>query len=305
MTTITPDSPKTQSASAAAAADSSSPHRPVLSWHTQDPEQRLGFRGGRYTSANKTLAFGAAVLATAVTYATLIFAVAETPWGKPFAALFLERGPTQPIAVGFFFWAAFLLWMKARKLTFQKKAFELPIIPADPAFALSPETARGVIERMHEMVDNPVHFAVLNRVERALANLDNIGHTADVTAILQAQSNNDESQTAASYVLVQGLMWAIPVLGFIGTVLGLGQAIGAFGLTLQQEGDLSGIKNSLTGVTGGLSTAFDTTLVALVLALILQMVVSFLQSRESEWLDACNEYCSRKVAGRLRLRLSN
>jgi biopolymer transport protein ExbB/TolQ len=152
------------------------------------------------------------------------------------------------------------------------------------------------------VVDNPAQFAVLNRIERALSNLDNIGNTADVTAILKIQSENDESQVSSSYGLVNGLMWAIPVLGFIGTVLGLGQAIGAFGITLAQDGDLEGIKDSLTLVTGGLSTAFDTTLVALVMALILQLFVSFLQSKESEWLDACNEYCNRKVAGRLRLR---
>jgi biopolymer transport protein ExbB/TolQ len=151
-------------------------------------------------------------------------------------------------------------------------------------------------------VDHPGQFAVLNRIERALANLDNIGHTADVAAILKIQSENDESQVASSYGLVNGLMWAIPVLGFIGTVLGLSQAIGAFGVTLAQDGNLEGIKGSLSLVTAGLSTAFDTTLVALVMALILQLIVSFLQAREAEWLDACNEYCNRKVAGRLRLR---
>ena len=68
------------------------------------------------------------------------------------------------------------------------------------------------------------------------------------------------------------------------------------------EGDFEGITESLTAVTGGLSTAFDTTLVALVLALALSLLVSFLQSREAEWLDLCNEYCSRRVTGRLRLR---
>lgn len=276
----------------------------LLHWHKQDPEQKIGFRGGRYTSPNKLLAFLMACLITVGFFTALVYISAAWDALKPFAKIMMERGPTQYVATTFFFWALCMLWLKFRKVEFQRRAFDLPIMPADPSFSLSPETAREVLHRLHEVVDNPAQFAVLNRIERALSNLDNIGNTADVTAILKIQSENDESQVSSSYGLVNGLMWAIPVLGFIGTVLGLGQAIGAFGLTLAQDGNLEGIKDSLTLVTSGLSTAFDTTLVALVMALILQLIVSFLQSKESEWLDACNEYCNRKVAGRLRLRVS-
>ena len=283
-------------------ASSDSETSKVLEWHKQDPEQRMGFRGGRYTAPNKTLAMIGAVVITAVVFALLVYALKAQGLLSQVTAIMLERGPTQYIATGFFFWVLVMLWTKLRKLDFQQKAFQLPIMPANPSFALSPETARHVLDRLHEMVDSPSHFAVLNRVERALSNMDNIGHTTDVTAILEVQAANDESQVAASYGMIQALVWAIPVLGFIGTVLGLGKAIGAFGVTLQQEGNFEGIKDSLTAVTGGLATAFDTTLLALVLALILQLLVSYVQSRESEWLDSCNEYCSKKIAGRLRLR---
>jgi len=274
----------------------------LLSWNKGDPEQRLGFRGGRYTNPNKTLGMLLGLLMSIAFYALLIHLAGWTSWLAAASDIFTNRGLTQHAAVFLFFTAGALLWMKARKLAFQKKAFELPIMPADSSFGLSPETARAVMERLQELADSPSQFAVLGRVERALSNLDNIGHAADVTAILKAQSENDEAQVAASYVIIQGFAWAIPVLGFIGTVVGLSRAIGAFGLTLQREGDFQGIKESLTFVTSGLATAFDTTLVALVLALLLQLLISMLQSNEADWLDACNEYCTRKVTGRLRLR---
>ena len=274
----------------------------ALNWHKHDPEQKLGFHGGRYTSPNKFLGLLIACAVTVIFFAIIIFGAKSWEPTQHFARVFLERGPTQYVTTAFFFWALALLWMKSRKVTFQDKAFNLPIMPSDPSFCLSPDTARSVLHKLHELVDNPMHFTVLNRIERALSNLDNMGNTSDLTAILKIQAENDESQVASSYGFIHGLMWAIPVLGFIGTVLGLGQAIGAFGLTLQKDGDLAGIKESLTYVTGGLSTAFDTTLVALVMALILQLLVSLLQGRESDWLDSCNEYCGRKLAGRLRLR---
>ena len=67
-------------------------------------------------------------------------------------------------------------------------------------------------------------------------------------------------------------------------------------------GDLSGIKQSLQAVTSGLSTAFESTLVALVAALIIHMRTTFLQTRESSFLDACSDYCHKNISARLRLK---
>ena len=91
------------------------------------------------------------------------------------------------------------------------------------------------------------------------------------------------------------------VLGFIGTVLGLSDAIGGFGGVLESAGEISEITQALKGVTAGLYTAFDTTLVALIAALVIQLLLTFLKKAEEEFLDACAEYCSRHVVGRLRV----
>jgi hypothetical protein len=91
------------------------------------------------------------------------------------------------------------------------------------------------------------------------------------------------------------------VLGFIGTVLGLSLAIGRFTQTLQAGGDLELIRASLQGVTGGLATAFESTLVALTFTLILQLVITFQQKREMAFLDECNDYCHSHIVAKLRL----
>ena len=158
-----------------------------------------------------------------------------------------------------------------------------------------------MLARIHSLVDHPRHFVLLNRIDRALSNLKNIGQINDVSAILRAQAENDEDQVASSYTLLNGLVWAIPVLGFIGTVQGLSMAIGQFTQTLQAAGDISLIRTSLQGVTGGLATAFETTLIALVYALILQLWITFQQKREMTFLDECNDYCHSHVVAKLRL----
>ena len=282
------------------------PHNPfqntpvLLDWSRLDIERRFGFRGGRFTNPGKTLPFLLGLLLTVVFYAALIL-LQSVPQARWFGNMFLERGPCPYPTMLLFFWAGAVLFFKWRKTMFQERALALPVMPQQGDFELTPSTARSVRERMAVMVDNPHHFVLLNRIDLALANLHNIGHAADVAAILKIQGENDEAQVSASYGLVQGFIWAIPVLGFIGTVMGLSQAIGGFTTTLDTGADMTSLRSSLQVVTGGLSTAFDTTLIALVCALALQLVVSFLQSRESEFLDDCNDICHKHVAGKLKL----
>lgn len=273
----------------------------VLDWSRSDVERRLGFKGGRFTAPGTLLSLIMGALLTALFYTGLVLIQQKWPETHWFAAMFLERGPCPYPTMLLFFWAASMLWIKWQKLKLQRRALGLPLMPQDPEFVLTSTSAKEVRERMCMMVDNPHYFVLFNRIDLALANLHNIGQASDVTAILKIQAESDEAQIASSYGIVQGFMWGIPVLGFIGTVLGLSQAIGAFTDTLQAGGDLAAIRASLKTVTGGLATAFETTLVALVCALILQMLVSFMQAAESQFLDDCNDVCHKHVAGKLRL----
>ena len=141
----------------------------------------------------------------------------------------------------------------------------------------------------------------LNIVFTTLSNLKNLKRVGDVDDILRSQAQQDEAGIETSYALLQGFVWAIPVLGFIGTVLGLSEAIGQFGGVLGSSEDLSQISSSLKNVTAGLATAFDTTLVALIAALIVQLSITFMRKEEEEFLDDAMEFGLRNIVNRLRL----
>lgn len=276
---------------------------PVLNWTRSDLEQRLGFRGGRYTAVNNVVSFLFAIVLTVLFYVFVVFGLNRLPSTQFVAEMFLRGGGFIPMTTSFlFFWCLSILFIKQRKLDFQRKALDLKPFPDSPDFLLNPETARAVIATIHKLVDDSRHFLLLNRVERGLSNLRNIGRVSDVSEILQTQADYDEGYQESSYRLVNGFIWAIPVLGFIGTVLGLSKAIGGFGATLAAAGeDMGELKESLGEITGGLSTSFETTLIALVAALIVQVRMTFLQQRESVFLDECNDYCHSHVVSRLRL----
>jgi biopolymer transport protein ExbB/TolQ len=277
--------------------------QPVLAWTQSDIENRFGFKGGRYTSVNHAFAFLIGALLTALLYCLMLFVFIHLPVVSKVAAIYMR--PTNQFAVipatFFFFGGIAVLVLKGRKIKFQQQALKLAAVPAEPEFILTETTAATVLARIYSMVDHPRHFVLLNRIDRALSNFKNIGQVSDVSSILRTQAENDEDQVASSYTVVNGLVWAIPVLGFIGTVLGLSLAIGRFTQTLQAGGDLDLIRASLQGVTGGLATAFESTLVALTFTLILQLVITFQQKREMAFLDECNDYCHSHIIAKLRL----
>ncbi|MFM7135799.1 MAG: MotA/TolQ/ExbB proton channel family protein [Planctomycetota bacterium] len=278
-------------------ADGDKP-RPTLDWSRFDIEQRLLFPGGRYTRVNNLLTGLLGVIGTLAFYGILqIPGIRETH----FAEVFNQRGPTQHAVVLLFFWSLAILAIKSSKLRFQWRSLDVRVIPNEPGFVLSTATVGRVLDHIHDCVDDPRHFVLFNRIVVALANFRNLGHVGDVDDILRSQAAQDESAMETSYALIQGFVWAIPVLGFIGTVLGLSGAIGQFSGVLGDAGDIGAITTALKGVTGGLATAFDTTLVALVAALILQLLMTVLKKQEEEFLDAAMEFGIRNVVGRLRL----
>ena len=275
----------------------------ILAWTQGDIENRFGFKGGRYTSVNHGLAFLIGAVLAGVLYGLMIFVFIHLPVVSKIASMFMR--PTNQFAVIpatlFFFGGIAILILKGQKIKFQERALKLAAVPPEPEFVLTETTAATVLARIHSLVDQPRHFVLLNRIDRALSNFRNIGQVNDVSSILRAQAENDEDQVASSYTVLNGLVWGIPVLGFIGTVLGLSLAIGRFTLTLQAAGDLALIRSSLQGVTSGLATAFETTLIALTFTLILQLGITFQQKREMAFLDECNDYCHAHIVSKLRL----
>ena len=272
----------------------------MLDWHLGDIEQRFGFSGGKYTDVNTWFALLATALITGAFFIGLCHVPASVRSIKAIAMI-LERGWTPYAMVALFVLALTILFIKWRKLAFQKKAFGVELIPVGNNFALTSETALDVIKTLRESVDDPKRFVLFNRIERALLNLKNVGNVSDVSEMLRAQAENDESHMDSSYGILSGIIWVIPILGFIGTVVGLSGAIGGFGAVLNTDATVSSLRDSLAPVTSNLGIAFDTTFVALVLAMVIQMLMTFLRKQEEMFLDACRDYAHVNIISRLRM----
>ncbi len=267
-----------------------------IAWGAQDIENRIGVTGGRFTKVNTFFSFALAAILSTVFYASLMLFE-----GSRFAEMFTSRGFTPYVIVLLTAWCLTIIGLKHRKLSLQRKALDLQLVPQTSDFVLSVSTVGQIFENMLVKVDDPKRFVLLNRIQIALSNLKNLGNVSDIDEIFRSQSETDESTMETSYSLLRGFVWAIPILGFIGTVMGLSTAIGGFGEVLGNKSDVSEIASSLKVVTGGLSTAFETTLLALICALCIQLLVTFLKKGEEEFLDDCAEYCQRNIVSKLRI----
>lgn len=274
-----------------------------LNWNKSDIERKLAFEGKKYTGVNSLFSFLLGILLSLGFYA-LLYPLYLT--GKfQMVNMFFHGGPECRSVIPYFIvflssWSLAIIFIKNRKLALQKKALQLNVVPQDSEFVLAPDTAATILREMYDKVDDPKQFLLLNRVARSIANLRNIGRISDVAETLSAQADNDDSYMESTYTLLKGFIWAIPVLGFIGTVLGLSEAIGGFGKVVSGGADLDKLKDSLGGVTAGLSIAFETTLIALVAALIIQLILTMQKKKEEDFLDECSDYCHRNIISKLR-----
>ena len=161
---------------------------------------------------------------------------------------FLERGIIPPITVQLFFWGLLLLlgkrwngWHLRRALRRWRNA--------DAGDAGTP-----VVASLEALA------AGTARVEESLALL--------------------WRRYEESYLLPRYISWAVPILGFIGTVLGISLAADGIRRIIGSDTGLSGLSSDLSGAIAPLGIAFDTTLIALSLSVLLTLFLSLVQRDE-------------------------
>lgn len=104
----------------------------------------------------------------------------------------------------------------------------------------------------------------------------------------------------SSYSVPRILIWAIPLLGFVGTVIGISGAVRGFSGVLDTSGDVEAIKEGIGNVTTSLGLAFDTTLLALFLSVLVMIPLVLAERYESQLLLGIDVFVNDKLLPRLK-----
>lgn len=198
----------------------------------------------------------------------------------------------------------FSFWQLILKIPLIKReavAFELDLLPLDAAAIIDVADSQKILGRIHRLSANQQSLMLVVRIRHALLRAAQLGTAEKVDDVMRYRSEIDRSAMDASYAMPRFIIWAIPVLGFIGTVIGISNGVQSFSTLVQSASDIDSLRESLKGVTYGLGQAFETTMVALCMSLILMLIMSAIQRKEDDLLLKIDDYCMEHLLFKMRL----
>lgn len=229
--------------------------------------------------------------------ATLLFLGIMFPLRGSIGAIFLDRGWVNWAETLLFFWGSSILILKHIQNQRQLKAVLLNLFPSRLGDEINSANVAAFIDNVYKTPVALRDSIMVNRIRKALELFETRNSNSETSAFLTAQSEMDANRSSGSYALVKVFLWAIPILGFIGTVQGLSTAVGS--LNMGDSADPEALKASLNSLTGGLGVAFDTTLLGLILSMILSFPLAAVQKKEDEMLTLVDVFCTEKLLPRL------
>ena len=213
--------------------------------------------------------------------------------------LFAGRGWVPYVISAISAWALCLLGGKVSRLRRESNVLGLDLIGLSPGARLQPAQAPQLMAQIAGRPPEVSSSFLADRLIRMLSHFEARRRVTEVVDHLAAEARADDLRVDASYSLVRVFVWAIPTLGFIGTVLGIGGAVGGFSEALDAAASIEGMRESIGSVTSGLGVAFDTTLVALVMSILIMFPANAVQRMEEDLLTRVDDYCTQRLVQRL------
>jgi len=212
-------------------------------------------------------------------------------------AIFLKRGWVNYAETFLFVWGMTILAMKWKQNQRQRRAAMLELFPERLGHEINCDNVGGFIDNIYKIPLTMRDSLIVNRIRKALELFENRTDNGEVAAFLTTQSDIDANRSSGSYALLKVFLWAIPILGFIGTVMGLSTAVGS--LAMGDTADPEALKASINSLTGGLGVAFDTTLLGLILSMLMSFPMAAVQKKEDETLTLIDAFCTEKLLPKL------
>ena len=155
---------------------------------------------------------------------------------------------------------------------------------------LESQESRRLIGQIDEQIKKHGNSLQTNRLRIILNNICHSETSERLDDDLRTTSDDDYIRAEGDYGLAKIIIWAIPILGFLGTVIGIALSMG----NLAPES----LEESLPQVMAGLTVAFDTTAQALAFSMILYFAQFTVWRDEQKLLDTVSQSVERELRGR-------
>jgi len=188
------------------------------------------------------------------------------------------------------FWALAIMAYKSIITIRHRALLNKDLIPLAEGMRILPEDTRDLSRRIQAL---PPHQGEALLPRALLAALQRFGSTRriqDVSAAIHAYCETEGDRLESELSMIRYIAWAIPAVGFIGTVRGIGEALGEAHKAI--EGDIF-------GVTKSLGVAFNSTLIALLISVFLMFLVHQLQLLQERYVLDTEAYCEENLTRHL------
>jgi len=183
------------------------------------------------------------------------------------------RDMEQEICIILFFWALSLMSTKAIRTMRERKLLDRTLLPVTAGTSILPEDARSYARSIQALPEEEQRYLLPRVLLTALHRFGSTNSIQATSGTIKELCDGEAERLESELTIVRYIVWAIPSIGFLGTVRGIGTALG------QAHQAVSG---DIVGVTMSLGVAFNSTFVALLTSILLMFLLhqlSLMQDR--------------------------
>jgi biopolymer transport protein ExbB/TolQ len=190
------------------------------------------------------------------------------------------------------FWSLFIMAYKSTNLFRERNLLDKDILHAKEGIKFLPQDTRELARQIQTLPKEEQQYLLPRALTIALHRFSSTENIQDVSSAATNVCESEAERLDSELSIIRYITWAIPSIGFLGTVRGIGDALGQAHKAV--EGDIS-------GVTESLGVAFNSTLIALVISIVLMFIVHQLQLLQERFILDTQNYCDNNLIRHLQV----
>ena len=190
-------------------------------------------------------------------------------------------------------WATAIMGYKSRFLLSERYLLRQTMVVVDAGTRILPQDTRKYSRPLQALPDKEREFLLARALLSALQRFGSTQNIQDVSHAIREVCETEAERLDSELSMIRYIVWAIPSIGFIGTVRGISQALGQAHRAV--EGDI-------VGVTVSLGVAFNSTFIALVISLFIMFLMHQLQLLQERLVLDTQAYCDVNLVRHLAVR---
>ncbi len=190
------------------------------------------------------------------------------------------------------FWALTIIAFKLATVLQERSLLESDFIQATEGMKILPQDVKDLTRKMQSLPADKQDYLLPRALQVSIERFNSSRNVQDASLAMQSVCESESERLESETSIIRYIAWAIPSVGFLGTVRGIGDALGQAHKAV--EGDI-------IGVTVSLGVAFNSTFIALCISIVLMFIVHQLQLMQERFVFDTQDYCNRKLIRHLQI----